>query len=99
MMDIGISELIDPNVVNMNVERNLLTTSEALRISSSDTRYYNESLHAAGMVGLGPSHQECESYDVSGVARENPPSEGGRNYILLNVGIDIVDKKPKHSGF
>ena len=35
---------------------------------------------------------------MSGVARENQPSEGGRDGTSLNVGIDIVGKMPKHSG-
>ena len=82
----------------MNNERDLFNASEALCTSSSDTRCDNKALHAAGMVGLGPSYQECDSYDVSGVAREIPPSEGGRNDTSLNVGTDIVGKKPKHSG-
>ena len=46
------------------------------------------------MVGLGPSHQECDSYDVSGVAREISPSEGGRVGTSSNVGFDIVGEKP-----
>ena len=50
------------------------------------------------MVGLRPSHQECNSSDVSGVARELPPSEGGRDGTSLNVGNDIVEKKPEHAG-
>ena len=50
------------------------------------------------MVGLGPRHQEYDSYDVSGVAREISPSEGGRDGTSLNVGNDIVVEKPKHSG-
>ena len=65
---------------------------------SGDTRCYNESLHTAGMVGLRPSQEECDSSDVSGVAREISPSEGGSNGTSLNVGIDIVGEKPKHLG-
>ena len=60
----------------------------------SDTRCDTESLHAAGMVGLGPKHQEYNSSDVSGVAREIPPSEGGRGGTSLNVGNDIDGEKP-----
>ena len=48
------------------------------------------------MVGPGPSHQECNSSDVSGVARENPSSEGVYDDTTLNVGIDIVVIWPKH---
>ena len=50
------------------------------------------------MIGIGPSHQECNSFDVSGVAREITPSEGGRDSISLNVGNKTVVKMPKHSG-
>ena len=42
------------------------------------------------MVGLGSRHQGSNYSDVSGVAREIPPSEGGRNGTSLNVGIDII---------
>ena len=80
------SDLINSNVVDMNGERNRFNASEVFSTSSSDTRSNNESLHAAGMVGLGPSHQECDFYDVSGVAREILPSEGGRNVTSMNVG-------------
>ena len=48
------------------------------------------------MVGRGPIYQGCNSSDVSGVAREIPLSEGGRDGTSLNVGNDIVGKKPKH---
>ena len=68
------------------------------RTSSSDTRWDNESLHAAGMVGLGLSHQECNSSDVSGVAREILPSEDGRNVTSLNVLIDIVGESRSTQG-
>ena len=50
------------------------------------------------MVGVGPGNKECNFSDVSGVARENPPSEGGRDSTSLNVGNDIVGKKPERSG-
>ena len=64
----------------------------------SATHCDNESLHVESMVGSGPSHQGCNPSYVSGVERENPPSEGGRDGTSLNVGNDIVGKKPKHSG-
>ena len=64
----------------------------------SGTRCDNESLHAAGMVVQGPRHQECNSSDVSGVAREISQSEGGRDGTSLNVGNDIVGEKPEHAG-
>ena len=50
------------------------------------------------MVGLRPSHQECNSSDVSGVAREIPPSEGGRDGTSLKVDNDIVGEKTEHAG-
>ena len=64
----------------------------------SDTRCDNESLHASSMIGHGPRHQECNSSDVSGVAREIPPSKGGRDGTSLNVGNDIVVENPEHAG-
>ena len=86
------------NVHEMNDERSFSTVSNMTRTPLSDTRCDNESIHAEGMAGLGPSHHECNSSDVSGVARENPPSEGGCNGTSLNVNFDIVGEKPKHSG-
>ena len=50
------------------------------------------------MVDLGPKHQEYNSSGVSGVAREIPPSEGGRGGTSLNVGNDIDGEKPMCSG-
>ena len=47
------------------------------------------------MVVLRPSHQEFNSSDVSGVAREIPPSVGGRGGTSLTVGNDIVGEKPE----
>ena len=35
---------------------------------------------------------------MSGVAREIPPSKGGRDGTSLNVGNDIVGEKPEHAG-
>ena len=52
VLDIGMSEFINSNVVDMNNEHFLFTVSEALRSLSSDNRCDNKSLHAAGMVGL-----------------------------------------------
>ena len=48
------------------------------------------------MVGLGPSHQEYNSSDEGGVARDIPPREDGRNGTSLNVGTNIGGEKPKH---
>ena len=52
------------------------------------------SLHAESMVGLGPSYQGCDSFDVCVVARENAPSSVGREGTTLNVGNDIVGETP-----
>ena len=35
---------------------------------------------------------------MSGVAREIPPSKGGRDGTSLNVDNDIVGEKPEHAG-
>ena len=92
------SELINSNVVGINGERNLFTVSEVLRTSLSGTRCDNEILHDVGMIGLGTSHEECNSSGVSGVAREIPPIESSRDGTSLSVINDIVGEKPKHSG-
>ena len=46
------------------------------------------------MVGLGPSNQGCDSFDVCVVAREDAPSAVGREGTTLNVGNDIVGETP-----
>ena len=79
VLDIGRSELIDSNVNDMKMKRSSFTVCEGSCTSLSDTRCDTESLHTAGMVGLGPNNQECNSSDVSGVARKILPSEGGRD--------------------
>uniref|UniRef100_A0AAV1V4G4 Uncharacterized protein n=1 Tax=Peronospora matthiolae TaxID=2874970 RepID=A0AAV1V4G4_9STRA len=42
------------------------------------------------MVGLGPSDQGCDFFDVCVVARETTPSAVDRESTALNVGNDIV---------
>ena len=69
VLDIGMSELTNSNVENMNSERSSLSISDTARTPLSVTRCDNESLHAESMVGLGPSYQECDSFDVCGVTR------------------------------
>ena len=98
MLDIDMSEFINSYVNDMKIERSSFTVCEERCTPLSDTRCNTESLHAADMVGLGSKHQEYNSSDVSGVAREILPSEGGRGGTSLNVGYDIDGKKPKHSG-
>ena len=98
VLDIGMSELVNSNVNDTKIERSSFTVCEGSHTPLSDTRCDTESLHAAGMVGLGPKHQEYNSSDVSGVAREIPPSEGGRDGTSLNVGNDIDGEKPECSG-
>ena len=46
------------------------------------------------MVGLEPSYQGCDSFDVCEVARENAPSAVGSEGTTLNVGNDIVGETP-----
>ena len=92
------SELFNSNVDDINVERSSSNAFEESYTPLSDTRCDTESLHASSMVGLGPKHQECNSSDVSAVARENTQSEGGRGGTSLNVGNDIVGKKPECLG-
>uniref|UniRef100_A0AAV1TJQ5 Uncharacterized protein n=1 Tax=Peronospora matthiolae TaxID=2874970 RepID=A0AAV1TJQ5_9STRA len=46
------------------------------------------------MVGLGPSDQGCDSFDVCMVVREITPSAVGRESTALNVGNDIVGHMP-----
>ena len=91
------SELVNSNVNGMKIERSSFIVCEEVCNPLSDARCDNESLHAAGMVGLLPKHKERNSYDVSGVAREIPPSEGGQDGTSLNVGYDLVGNKPKNS--
>ena len=92
------SELTKSNVENMNSERSSLNISDTARTPLSVTRCDNESLHAESMVGLGPSYQGCNSFDVCGVARENAPSAVCREGTTLNVGNDIVGETPLSSG-
>ena len=56
--------------MTLKIERSSFTVCEEDCTPLNDTRCNSESLHAEGMVGQGPSHQECNSSDVSGVARE-----------------------------
>ena len=92
------SELNNSYVHDMNGEHYLFNVSKMLRTSLSDTRWLNESVHAEVMVGLGPGHQYYIYSDLSGVARETHPSEGGRDGTSLNAGIDIVGKISNHFG-
>ena len=92
------SEFINSDVYDMNIELISSNVFEESCTPLSDTRCDNKSLHAASMVGLGPRHQGSNSSDVSGVAGDSSPSEGGRDGTSLNVGNDIVGKQPEHSG-
>ena len=58
------SELTNSNVENINFERSSLSISDTARTPLSVTRCDNESLYAESMVGLGPSYQGCDSFDV-----------------------------------
>ena len=98
VLDIGMSELTNSNVENMNSERSSLSISDTARTPLSVTRCDNESLHAESMVGLGPSYQGCDSFDVCVVARKSAPSAVGREVTTLKVGNDIVGETPLISG-
>ena len=98
VLDIGMSELTDSNIENMNSERSSLSIGDTARTPLSVTRCDNESLHAESMVGLGPSYQGCDFFDVCVVSRENAPSAVGREGTTLNVGNDIVGETPLSSG-
>ena len=67
VLDIGMYELANSNVENMNFERSSLNISDTARTPLSVTRCDKESLHAESIVGLGPSYQGCDSFDVCGV--------------------------------
>ena len=82
----------------MNSERRWLSISDTTRTPLSVTRCDNESLHAESMIGLGPSYQGCDSFDVCVVARETAPSAVGREGTTLNVGNDIIGETPLSSG-
>ena len=98
MLNIGVSDLTNANVHDMNIERSTFTVSHMTRTPLSDTRCNTKSLHAEGLFGLWPSNIVRNSSDVSGLAREIPPSEDGRNSTSLNVRIDIVGEEPNYSG-
>ena len=70
MLDIGMSKLTNSNVESMNSERRSLNISDTARTPLSVSRCDNESLHAESMVGLGPSYQGCDSFDVCGGTRK-----------------------------
>ena len=57
VLDIGVSELLDPLVNENSVEPCSETRSEVARTPLSDTRSDNESLNAESIVGLEPGHQ------------------------------------------
>ena len=89
VLDIGVSELLDPLVNENSVEPCSETHSEVARTPLSDTRSDNESLNAESIVGLEPGHQGLDPSDARGVARINPPSDVGCNSDSLKVGNDI----------
>ena len=57
VLGIGMSELINSNINDMKVERISCTVCEGGYTPLSDNRCDTESLHAAGIVCLGPRHQ------------------------------------------
>ena len=42
------------------------------------------------------SHLECDPFDIRGVVRKHPKSEGGCNSTSLSVGNVIVGETPRH---
>ena len=98
VLDIGMSELINSNVNDMNIERISFAVFKESYTPLSDTSCDNDSLHAPSMVGLGPSHKGSDSHDASAVAREITQSEDGRDGTSLNVDKNVFGKQPEHSG-
>ena len=92
VLDVGMPELTNSKVEDMNSERSSLSISDTARTPLSVTRCDNESLHAESMAGLGPSYRGCDSFDVRVVARENAPSAVSREGTTLNVGNDIISR-------
>ena len=90
MLDIGMSELKKATENFMTIQRIFFVVCGAIRTPFIDYRCDNETLHAAGMVGLGPSHQKCHSSDLRRVSQKITRSEGGRGGILMIVGSEIV---------
>ena len=89
VLDIEVSELLDPLVNEDSVEQCSKTRSEVVRTPRSNTRSNNESLNASSNVGLEPGHQGLDPSDARGIARIYPPSDIGCNRDSLDVGNDI----------
>ena len=85
VLDIGMSELHDSNVVDVSLEQSSSTVCEAARTPLSDTHSGNESLNAKSIVGLKPRHPGLNPDDVCGVAR-NPQ---GDLFELSNSSPDV----------
>ena len=92
VLDIGMSELHDSNVVDVSLEQSSSTVCETARTSLSDIHSENESLNAKSIVGLEPRHPGLNPDDVCEVAR-NPL---GDLFELSNsspdVGTDISSR-------
>ena len=85
VLDIGMSELHDSNVVDVSLEQSSSTVCEAARTPLSDTHSRNESLNTESIVGLAPRHPGLNTDDVCGVAR-NPL---GDLFELSNSSPDV----------
>ena len=85
VLDIGMSELHDSNVVDVSLEQSVSTVCETARTPLSDTQSGNESLNAESIVGLEPRHPGLNPDDVCGVAR-NPL---GDLFELSNSSPDV----------
>ena len=99
VLDIGMSELLNANVQNINSEIKSEKESGTARIPSSDSRCYNESLNAESIDGLRPGYQGGNIPAIRGVARLSPPSVAGRGGTILSVSNDTVSESPGHFVF
>ena len=92
VLDIGVSELLDPHVNENSVEPCSETHSEVARTSLSDTRNDNESLNAESIVGIGPGNQEFYPKYARVAAHTILLSDVGYNSDPLDVYDDISSR-------
>lgn len=97
VLDIGVSELIDPSVNESSVERGSETHSETAYTPLSVGGCNSASLNAESIVGFEPGHQGLNPSDEREVARIYPPSDGGCNSASLSAE-SIVGLEPGHQG-
>ena len=85
VLDIGMSELYDSNVVDLSLEQGSSTVCGTARTPLSDTHSGNESLNAESIVGIEPKHPGSDPVDVRGVARKPL----GKVFELSNSSPDV----------